>query len=120
MPLSALKIAIDRRRPEPGLIHHSDRGIQYTSQDYRNQLDKNGIIASMSRKGNCYANAAMESFWSTLKHELVFRCTFRTRDEAKAAIFDYIEGFYNRKRSHSSLGYKSPLDYELNLSYPNN
>jgi putative transposase len=120
LPLSALKMAIDRRRPEPGLIHHSDRGIQYTSQDYRNQLDENGMIASMSRKGNCYDNAAMESFWSTLKHELIFRCTFRTRDEAKAAIFDYIEGFYNRKRSHSSLGYKSPLDYELNLSYPNN
>jgi len=113
-------MAIERRGPEPGLIHHSDRGIQYTSEDYRNQLDENGITASMSRKGNCYDNAAMESFWSTLKHKLIFRCTFRIRDEAKAAIFDYIEDLYNRKRLHSSIGYKSPLDYELNLSYTNN
>ena len=87
LPLSALKMAIERRRPEPGLIHHSDRGIQYTSQDYRNQLDKNEIITSMRRKRNCYDNATMESFWSTLKHELIIRCTFRTRNEAKAAIF---------------------------------
>jgi len=74
----------------------------------------------MSLKENCYDNAAMESFESTLKHELIFRCTFSARVEAKEAIFDYIESFYDRKRSHSSLGYKSPLDYELNLSYPNN
>jgi len=87
LPLSALNMAIDRRRPEPGLIHNSDRGIQYTSQDYRNQLDKNEIITSMRRKRNCYDNATMESFWSTLKHELIIRCTFRTRNEAKAAIF---------------------------------
>ena len=100
LPLSALKMAKDRRRPESGLIHHSDRGVQYTSQDYRNQLDKNGIIASMSRKGNCYDNAAMESFWSTLKHELVFRCTFRTRDEAKAAFLITSRAFIT-ERDHT-------------------
>ena len=112
-------MAIDRSRPKPGLIHHSDRGIQYKSQDYRNQLDENGMIASMRRKGKCYDNATLEFFLSTLKHELVLRCTFRTRDEAKASIFDNIQSFYNRKSSHSSPGYKSPLDYEINLSYPN-
>ena len=113
-------MAIDRRRPESGLIHHSDRGIQYTNQDYRNQLDENAMIASISRKGNCYDNAAMESFWSTLKHELIFRKNFAIWDETKAAIFDYIEGFYNKTRLNSALGYKSPLDYELTNNYINN
>jgi transposase InsO family protein len=120
LPLNALKMAINRRQPKPGILHHSDRSVQYASKEYRSVLDQYGLVASMSRKGNCYDNAAMESFWSTLKHELIFRKNFATRDEAKAAIFDYIEGFYNKTRLHSALGYKSPLDYELTNNYINN
>ena len=120
LPLNALKMAINRRQPKPGILHHSDRSVQYASKEYRSVLDQYGLVASMSRKGNCYDNAAMESFWSTLKHELIFRKNFATRDEAKAAIFDYIEGLYNKTRLHSALGYKSPLDYELTNNYINN
>ena len=120
LPLNALKMAIKRRQPKPGILHQSDRGVQYASKEYRSVLDQYGLVASMSRKGNCYDNAALESFWSTLKHELIFRKNFATRDEAKAAIFDYIEGFYNKTRLHSALGYKSPLDYELTNNYINN
>jgi transposase InsO family protein len=116
LPLSALRMALNRRRPQPGLIHHSDRGVQYASGAYRDALAEHGAVASMSRKANCYDNAAMESFWSTLKHELVYRRRFATREQARTAIFDYIEGFYNRSRMHSALGYKSPLDYETELS----
>jgi transposase InsO family protein len=116
LPLSALKMALNRRRPQPGLIHHSDRGVQYASGAYRDALAEHGVVASMSRKANCYDNATMESFWSTLKHELVYRRRFATREQARTAIFDYIEGFYNRSRMHSALGYKSPLDYETELS----
>jgi putative transposase len=116
LPLAALKMALRQRRPGAGVLHHSDRGCQYASAAYRQALAQHGCIASMSRKGNCYDNAAMESFWSTLKHELVFRRQFNTRNEAITAIFDYIEGFYNRTRLHSSLGFKSPLDYESNLN----
>jgi len=116
LPLAALNMALGRRRPTPGLIHHSDRGVQYASAAYRDALARHGVIASMSRKANCYDNAAMESFWSTLKHELVYRRHFVTRAQARTAIFDYIETFYNRSRLHSSLGYKSPLDYESNLN----
>lgn len=116
LPLAALHMALRQRRPGPGLLHHSDRGCQYASAAYRKTLADHGCVASMSRKGNCYDNATMESFWSTLKHELVYRCTWDTRDQATTAIFDYIEGFYNRTRLHSALGYQSPLDYESNLN----
>lgn len=111
--LRALFMALTHRNPPANLLFHSDRGVQYASADYRVALTRAGLIASMSRKGNCYDNAAMESFWSTLKLELVYRRDFQTRSEARAQIFDYIETFYNRKRSHSSLNYRSPVDFEL-------
>jgi putative transposase len=116
LPLAALQMALRRRRPGAGLLHHSDRGCQYASAAYRSTLAEHGCIASMSRRGNCYDNATMESFWSTLKHELVYRHRFATRNEATTAIFDYIESFYNRTRLHSALGFKSPLAYESNLN----
>jgi len=116
LPLAALHMALRRRRPGAGLLHHSDRGCQYASAAYRSALADHGCIASMSRRGNCYDNATMESFWSTLKHELIYRRRFATRSEATTAIFDYIESFYNRTRLHSALGFKSPLDYESNLN----
>ncbi len=108
----ALKMAILRRRPEKGLLHHSDRGVQYASGDYRDLLSLYGVQCSMSRKGNCYDNAAMESFWSTLKTEFVYREEFRSREESRKGIFEYIEIFYNRIRRHSSLGYVSPEAFE--------
>ena len=116
LPLAALNMALQQRRPVGQVLHHSDRGCQYASATYRQALAANGCIASMSRKGNCYDNATMESFWSTLKHELVYRRKFMTRNEATTAIFEYIEGFYNRTRLHSALGFKSPLDYESSLN----
>ncbi len=116
VPLAALMMALRQRQPRPGLIHHSDRGVQYASADYHSALAHHGLVASMSRKGNCYDNAAMEAFWSSLKNELVHRRRFATRADARTAIFDYIESFYNRSRRHSSLGYQSPLDYESSLS----
>lgn len=116
LPLAALQMALRRRRPGAGLLHHSDRGCQYASADYRSALAEHGCIASMSRRGNCYDNATMEAFWSTLKHELIYRRRFATRDDATTAIFDYIESFYNRTRLHSALGFKSPLAYESNLN----
>ena len=116
VPLAALMMALRQRKPPRGLIHHSDRGVQYASADYRATLDAHGLVASMSRKGNCYDNAAMEAFWSSLKNELTHRRRFATRAEARTAIFDYIETFYNRTRRHSSLGYQSPLDYESTLN----
>jgi transposase InsO family protein len=116
VPLAALMMALRQRQPRPGLVHHSDRGVQYASAAYRSALADHGLIASMSRKGNCYDNAAMEAFWSSLKNELVHRRRFATREDARTAIFDYVESFYNRSRRHSSLGYQSPLDYESSLS----
>ena len=116
LPMSALRMALEQRRPEPGLLHHSDRGVQYASAAYRSMLADHGVTASMSRKANCYDNAVMEAFWSTLKNELIHRRRFSTRAEARTAIFDYIEAFYNRTRRHSALGYKSPLAYESTLS----
>ena len=112
--LDALGMAIKKRRPQAGLLHHSDRGSQYASEDCQTLLADNNIICSMSRKGNCWDNAPMESFFSTLKTELIHRRDFLTRDEARAAIFEYIEIFYNRQRIHSSLGYLSPEQYEQN------
>ena len=111
--IDALRVGIDQRGSAAGLIHHSDRGIQYACADFRDLLAEHGITASMSRKGNCYDNAAKESFFHTLKTELVHHEHYRTRDEARASVFDYIETFYNRKRLHSTLGYMSPAEFEL-------
>ncbi len=110
--IDALKQAIGRQRPLKGLIHHSDRGVQYTSKEYQKVLNSNGFKASMSRKGNCYDNACMESFFGTLKTELIYLTRFKTRAEARLAIFEYIEVFYNGIRLHSKLGYKSPVEFE--------
>lgn len=110
--LAAWGMALTQRRPAPGLLFHSDRGVQYASHDYRHALRDAQTIPSMSRKGNCYDNATMESFWSTLKQELIDRRHFKTRAQARQAIFEFIEVFYNRQRLHSSLGYLSPLDFE--------
>jgi putative transposase len=109
---SALNQAIGRRNPQSGLIHHSDRGSQYASGDYQALLKKHEITPSMNRKGDCWDNAVAESFLHTLKVEKVNRYRFKTRDAAKREIFRYIEMYYNRKRTHSSLGYLSPFDYE--------
>jgi putative transposase len=113
LTLAALDMAIDARRPAPGaLVHHSDRGVQYACDDYRSALVDAEITPSMSRTGDCWDNAVVESFFSTLKHELVYRTTFANHDTARSALFQYIECFYNRRRLHSSLGYLSPEDYE--------
>jgi len=114
--IDALQMALTRRRPVPGLIVHSDRGAQFASTAYRQLLAKHGLLPSMSRKGNCYDNAFIESFWSSLKYETVYHHKFATRDEAKTALFDYIESFYNRTRLHSSLGYMSPINFESQLN----
>ena len=110
--VDALNMAIKQRGPLAGLIHHSDRGVQYAAADFRAVLRKHGIVASMSRKGNCYDNAAKESFFHTLKTELIHHHRYRTRAEARASVFDYIEAFYNRVRLHSTIGYRSPADFE--------
>lgn len=112
LPLRALQMALHHRQPSEDLLHHSDRGCQYASERYREQLRSSGITPSMSRAGNCYDNAMMESFWASLKRELVHRVRFKTRTEAYRMIFEYIEVFYNRERLHSSLGYQSPVDFE--------
>lgn len=112
LPLAALEMAIGRRQPEPGLLHHSDRGCQYTSVDYRAALAELDITVSMSRRGNCWDNAVAESFFATLKHELVHTRSWPTRLELRAAIFEYVEAFYNRRRLHSSLGYQTPAEVE--------
>jgi transposase InsO family protein len=110
--LKALSMALLHRQPPANLLFHSDRGVQYASGDYRRALAQAGLTASMSRKGNCYDNAAMESFWSTLKMEMVYRRAFISHSQARNEIFDYIETFYNRQRSHSALNYQSPFDFE--------
>lgn len=109
----ALLMAIWQRKPAKGLLWHSDRGSQYASDSHRALLKQHGIRQSMSRKGNCWDNAVSESFFHTLKTELIHHQTYQTRDEAKQAVFEYIEVFYNRERLHSANGYLSPLDYEL-------
>ncbi|MFT4872950.1 MAG: putative transposase [Congregibacter sp.] len=110
--VDALRMAIDARDPECDLIHHSDRGGQYTSDDFRNELAKHNIVCSMSSTGSCYDNAVAESFCGLLKRERINRTRYRTREEARADIFDYIEVFYNRKRRHGYLGNISPVDFE--------
>lgn len=114
--LEALSMAAAGRRPGAGLLHHSDRGVQYACEAYRSFMDSYGMQASMSRTGNCYDNAVMESFFSTLKRELVHRHRYATRAEARLAIFEYIEVFYNRQRRHSAIGYKSPEAFEASLN----
>lgn len=112
LALRALKMALVRRRPTPGLIHHSDRGSQYASWEYQNTLKAHGILISMSGKGNCYDNAAVESFFKTIKSELVWRTKLLSRRQANDMIAKYIEGFYNPERRHSTLGYLSPVEFE--------
>lgn len=109
--IKALESAIKRYRPQRGLIHHSDRGVQYCSKDYQKLLKKHGILCSMSRKGNCYDNACAETFFSTIKCEMLYHKKYETRKEAHRDIFWYIEVFYNRKRRHQSLGYLTPAEY---------
>jgi putative transposase len=113
LPLAALSMAISAQRPGTGLIHHSDRGVQYASADYRKVMQSVGLQVSMSRKADCYDNAPMESFFHTLKTELVHHRQYATPEEAKRDIFAYIEGFYNRTRRHSAIGYISPIEMEL-------
>ena len=113
LPLAALRMASKARRPEAGLIHHSDRGVQYASADYRKALQSIRALASMSHKADCYDNAPMESFFHTLKTELVHHRHYATRAEAERDIFAYVEGFYNRTRLHSAIGYISPIRMEL-------
>lgn len=110
--MKALQMALGRRRPAAGVVHHSDRGCQYASDTYRAELALHHLLASMSRSGNCYDNAPMESFFATLKTELFHRCTFTSRAHARREIVGYIEGFYNPTRRHSALGYRSPLEFE--------
>jgi putative transposase len=112
LALSALRMAREARHPAPGLLHHSDRGSQYASGEYRAELAAHGMVASMSGKGDCYDNAVAESFFSTLEFELLMQSDWHTREDARRAIFRYIEIWYNRKRRHSTLGYVSPAAYE--------
>lgn len=109
----ALLKAIWNRKPKSGLIFHSDRGSQYASRDFKKILRNYQIVSSMSRKGNCWDNAVAESFFRTIKTELIYHCRYKTRKEAKKDIFEYIEVFYNRKRIHSSIGYISPMEFEM-------
>jgi putative transposase len=113
LALAALAIAVRNRRPPPGLVHHSDRGSTYASNDYRAALREDGIRCSMSRKGDCWDNAVAESFFATLKREIEDADRFETRSQATAAIRDYIDRFYNVQRRHSTIGYKSPIEFEL-------
>jgi transposase InsO family protein len=115
LALAALRAAIATRQPAPGLIHHSDRGVQYASTAYRTLLAEHGMLASMSRPGDCWDNAVAESFFATLEFELLAHATWRTRDDARRAIFAYIETWYNPRRRHSTLGYLSPAQYEHQL-----
>ena len=109
---NALRMALGRRKPESGLMHHSDRGIQYACNDYQKLLESAGITVSMSRKGNCWDNAVMERFWGSLKSERTNRKIYATKEEAKADVIDYIEMFYNSSRLHSTLNYVSPINFE--------
>jgi putative transposase len=109
---TALDMAVTKRKPGVGIIHHSDRGVQYTSIAFGSYCHRHGITKSMGATGDCYDNAMAESFFATLECELIKRQKFRTRNEARSEIFDYIEGFYNRRRRHSALGYQSPAEYE--------
>jgi len=115
LAIDALNMAIQRRRPAAGLLHHSDRGVQYASNDYRALLEGKQAVASMSRKGNCWDNAVAESFFATVEIELIQDEDWHTRNEARVAIFDFIEVWYNRQRIHSSLGYLTPAEFDKRL-----
>ena len=110
--VDALQMAIARRKPSPGLVHHSDRGVQYTSLFFGKRLEDEGLLPSMGRVGSAYDNALAEAFVATLKTELLYRSSWPTREVVKTAIFEYIEGFYNTRRRHSALGYLSPAEFE--------
>ena len=112
LTLTALRMALGERRPPPGLVHHSDRGVQYACGAYRALLEQHGLRGSMSRTGNPYDNAFAESFMKTLKHEEVYRSEYRDLNEALAAIGEFIERVYNQKRLHSALGYRTPAEFE--------
>jgi putative transposase len=114
--LEALRMALRQRRPAPGLVHHSDRGVQYASRDYTQVLEQHGIRISMSRRGNVYDNAKAESFMKTLKYEEVYRTEYRNVEEAKSSVKEFLEKIYNRKRLHSALGYRPPREFEQSLS----
>ena len=116
LALNALRRAIALRNPRPGLVQHTDRGSQYCSHDYQLLLKVHGIIPSMSGKGNCYDNAMVETVFKTIKNELVWRTTFQTRTAAESALGRYIDGFYNPRRRHSALGYKSPVSFEAEMA----
>jgi len=116
--VDALEMAVLNRNPVGPLIHHSDQGSQYQSQLFKDKLQENGITLSMSRRGNCWDNACVESFFKTVKNEMQNDARFKTRDEARAQLFDYIEVFYNRQRLHSTLGYVSPAQFESTLPIP--
>jgi transposase InsO family protein len=115
LSVAALRMALARRQPAPGLLHHTDRGVQYAATQYRELLAAHQITASMSRRANCYDNAVAESFFATLRWELLNRHHWQTHAAARSAIFEYIEVWYNRQRRHSALGYLSPLQFELQL-----
>jgi transposase InsO family protein len=110
--VEALQMAIARRKPTPGLVHHSDRGVQYTSLSFGKRLEAEGLVPSMGRVGSAYDNALAESFVATLKTELLYRSSWPTQQVVRTAIFEYIEGFYNTRRRHSALGYLSPAEFE--------
>ena len=120
LPLTALRMALSRRTIGPGLVHHSDRGVQYASQEYTGLLKEHGIVISMSRKGNPWDNAACESFIKTLKYEEVYRNEYRDLADARASIQQFLEGIYNRKRLHSALGYVPPAEFEAHLAAQKN
>jgi transposase InsO family protein len=115
--LQALQQAHGRQQPDAAVLHHSDRGSQYASHDYQKQLQTYAMIGSMSRKGNCYDNACIESFHSLIKKELIYLNKYETREEAQKSIFEYIEVFYNNERIHSSIGYTTPSDFERNYHF---
>ncbi len=112
---AALVMALQRCRPARGLVQHSDRGVQYAAEDYQIVLERHGVRQSMSRRGNCLDNAPMESFFASLKKESVHHVRFRTREEARAAVFEYIEVFYNRQRLHSGVGYRTPAEARADM-----
>ena len=116
LALEALHKAFVNRRPKPGLVHHSDRGGQYLPAAYQDLLDEHGALCSMSRPGNCLDNAVAESFFHTLETELVYQQHFRSREEARLAIFEYVESFYNRTRLHSALDYRAPEECEKSVA----
>jgi len=110
--LDALRMALLRRKPGRGILHHSDRGSQYAGKAYRRLLRDHGMRCGMSRKGDCWDNAVVESFNATIKSELIYRTKWMTREEARAAVYNYIETWYNSQRLHSTLGYLSPIEFE--------